>query len=473
MQLNGIDKVMGLSSIDQDRLNKCVRVLKQHSQNNAKRSKYYDERITAADVNIGIAVPENMRTARDITCPWAKKAVSTLANRSVFDGFVNTDDELVPNEMLDLLNHLVSENDLTNRYRKFLRSELVHGVSFATVSRGLHNEPAAVVNIHSADKASAVWDNRLNRIEYGMAISKTGQLGGNGLDVPLIVDLYTDEATIQIMRFDLSTWHATYMPHAAGRPLMEPLSYMPDELHPFGQSRISEPVMSIIDGYLRARLRMEIGAELFTSPQKVISGADDDAFEMDKMESYITKILLLGKDEDGDVPHVSLLQASSMQPHIDVMRNLAAQFAGATNTPISELGVIHDNPSSAQAMFAAAEPLIIEAIGLNADNGVALRNIAILMLAIALNERAEILLPLRYSIQPKFKNPSMPSMVANADSAVKICASCPSFAGTPTYWEMLGFNAADIERIQSDIAKQESKAAINALVDSLTEPGDE
>lgn len=50
-------------------------------------------------------------------------------------------------------------------------------------------------------------------------------------------------------------------------------------------------------------------------------------------------------------------------------RNLAAQFAGATCVPISELGVVHDNPSSAEAIYAAKEALVVEVDAtLNAAN---------------------------------------------------------------------------------------------------------
>ena len=64
------------------------------------------------------------------------------------------------------------------------------------------------------------------------------------------------------------------------------------------------------------------------------------------------------------------------------MRSLAVRFSGETNVPVSELGVVSDNPSSAEAIYAAKEPLVIEAVNLNADNGEALRDVALMCLAL-------------------------------------------------------------------------------------------
>ena len=50
-----------------------------------------------------------------------------------------------------------------------------------------------------------------------------------------------------------------------------------------------------------------------------------------------------------------------MQPHIDYMRSLAARFSGETNVPLSELGMVTDNPASAEAVYAAKESMIVDA----------------------------------------------------------------------------------------------------------------
>lgn len=79
----------------------------------------------------------------------------------------------------------------------------------------------------------------------------------------------------------------------------------------------------------------------------------------------------------GDVPQYGQLSQGSMQPHSDYIRSLAARFSGETNVPLSSLGVVSDNPSSAEAIYAAKEDMVIDAQNLNGDNGDAMRNDAL------------------------------------------------------------------------------------------------
>ena len=48
-----------------------------------------------------------------------------------------------------------------------------------------------------------------------------------------------------------------------------------------------------------------------------------------------------------------------------------------------------------------------------------------------------------------FRNPSMPSVAATADAAIKIASARQAFANTDTFLEMIGFDQADIRRIKS------------------------
>lgn len=61
------------------------------------------------------------------------------------------------------------------------------------------------------------------------------------------------------------------------------------------------------------------------------------------------------------MPQFGQLTQGSMQPHIDYMRSLAVRFSGETNVSLSELGVVSDNPSSAEAIYAAKEALVAAA----------------------------------------------------------------------------------------------------------------
>jgi hypothetical protein len=217
-----------------------------------------------------------------------------------------------------------------------------------------------------------------------------------------------------------------------------------------GKSRINRAVMSITDNAVREMLRTEVGAEFFTAPQRFILGADDSAFDKGKWEQYMTSVAVLTKDVDGDKPTYGQLPQMSMQPHMDYLRSLAAQFAGETGIPISSLGVIHDNPSSAEAIYAAREDLIIECEDLNATNGLALRNIGLLTLAIMQNKRVVELSANELTLMPRFKNPAKPSVVSQSDAMVKQASVALWLADTTVFLEELGYEEEQIARLKKE-----------------------
>ena len=150
-----------------------------------------------------------------------------------------------------------------------------------------------------------------------------------------------------------------------------------------------------------------------------------------------------------------------MQPHIDYMRSLACQFAGATNVPLSALGVVSDNPSSAEAIYAAKEDLVIDAQNLNAVNGIALSNVAWMALATARGsdygtERAGS------PVSPRFRNPAMPSVVTQSAAIVQQISAIPWIADTEVALEELGYSEDQISRMQSDRRRAQGRAVLNA-----------
>ncbi|MCL2757346.1 MAG: hypothetical protein FWD43_04635 [Coriobacteriia bacterium] len=273
-------------------------------------------------------------------------------------------------------------------------------------------------------------------------------------------DTYTDDAVFEITQ-ENGLFRAERKPHPQGRPLMEPLRYRPSIDRPFGKSRISGAVMSITDSAVREALRTEVSAEFFTAPQRYLLGADEEAFNKPKWTQYITSIFLASRDENGEVPTYGQLPQMSMQPHLDYSRQLAASFAGETSIPISSLGVIHDNPSSAEAIHAAREDLIIEAEGLNITNGVALRNIGLLILAIMQDKRVADLDEIEKTITPIFRNPEKPSRVSQADAIVKQAAAIPWIAETEVALEELGYTDDQRMRMLSDKHKADGRRVLD------------
>ena len=430
---------------EQDRLlfNKLKDILKNKSRRNTIRQKYYDGKIELKD--LGISIPPDLRRVETVV-GWPAKAVDMLAARSLFDGFITKD-----GAQNETLGRILTDNQFKVLYRQAVTSQLINSVAFFTVSKGLAGEPSTLISCYSAHDAAAIWDGRKKRIKAGLTVALRDEQGN-----PLTYYLYTDEAVVEI-----TDSGARYYPHKQGRPLMEAIRYAPTIDRPFGKSRISRAVMSITDSAVRAALRTEVAAEFFTTPQKYLLGADETVFrDHSKWEAYTGTIFAISKDEDGDTPQFGQLSQMSMQPHIDYIRSLASRFAGETGIPVSSLGVIHDNPASAEAIYAAKEDLVIEANMLNQTNAEALKNLALLALATERNVSIAELDEEEKSIQAKFKDASMPSIVSQSDAMIKQASVLPWIGETEVALEMLGYTEEQIIRL---MAQKKTISALNIL----------
>lgn len=456
MTLLGVANVAGLPQEEKALLDDLCHVYEQKKPRNETRQRYYDAHNRLKDLQISI--PPQLRNTETVI-GWAAKAVDALAVRSRFDGFTLGDGTPA---LLDV----VAGNHLRVLYQQATTSELTSSCSFMTVSAGWEDEPDVIVSAYSALNAAGLWDARKKRIKAGMSIVRVDPDGREEQRQTVSwVNLFTDSATWEIKRDESGLWSATAHPHKMGRPMMEPLTYRPSLDRPFGKSRISRAVMSITDSAVRAALRAEVGAEFFTSPQKYVLGADDGLFEdTSRWEAYIGNIFALSDNEDGERVSFGQLPQGTMQPHVDYMRSLAARFSGETSIPVSELGVIHDNPASAEAIFAAKESLVIEAESLNETNAIALQNIGRMALAAIDDVPLDELDGNKKALTPHFKNPAMPSIVSQADAMVKIASAAPYIAQTEVFLEELGFDEATRQRLLEEKAQIEQTAAIQAAI---------
>lgn len=442
-----IGSVTNLPDEELSILNRLVQVWQTKYLRNSLRYKYYSYKNTLDD--LGISIPPKLQNVETIV-GWPAKAVDALVMRSRFDGFTfSGEDDAVMDE-------IVRGNKLKTLYQQACRSELIGSCAFLTTSAGSDNEPPAIISAYSPMFAAGEWDRRQKRLKWGLTIIDTKKSTTSDDEEPIWVNLYTDKATWEIKKEDTG-WVANEVKHNLGRPLMEALVFRPSLEKPFGMSRISRAVMSITDSAVREALRTEVGAEFYTAPQKYILGVDDDFLDgKTKWEAYIGAVLALTNNEDGEKPSVGMFSQGTMQPHTEYMRSLAARFSGETSIPISELGVIHDNPASAEAIYASKESLVCEAEDMNEINGAALCEIGKMALAIAKGKTLEDLDDNERSIACRFKNPAKPSLVSQADAMVKVISAIPWVAESDLALEELGFNNEAVRRLKS--AKEKAKA---------------
>ena len=441
-----ISNAQGLYEEERILLRELMDVYNFHYSKNRIKDKYYNGHVTLGDVNLGIALPEGFR-GLEIGCEWGAKAVDVLASRSMFDGFVGASG----NES-DAMRGICDSNGLLFEYGKACRDELKYGCSFATLSAD--SEIGVKIRFHSPMTSAALWDGEKGRIKCGFAIIDTApDEAKDSTWHPSLVNFYTDDAVV-VLKAQGERWFAERYPHKMGRPLMEPFVWNATNQKPFGRSRIKKPVRELIKGYVRTVANATIGLEFSTAPQKYLLGLTDEQYDVvvnQKFKQYIGSLIASTTNpETGEKPTFGQLPQGTITPHVNMIRLLATQFSAATGLTVSDVGIVNDaNPTSSEAIIAQSQTLVLMAEQLNAGNGDALHNIALMAQAIARNVRLEDLTEDERDVIAHFKNPAMPSVSSTADAAIKIASARQGFAQTDTFLEMIGFDQADIRRIKA------------------------
>ena len=120
--------VIGLDADVAYKFTELLNVYNKYATKNAQKDRYYEGKISVNEVNLGIALPENLGKL-EIGCAWGAKTVDVLAARSMFDGFVGLDGSDV-----EILDEIAVANSLLTEYMKACRDELKYGCTFATLS---------------------------------------------------------------------------------------------------------------------------------------------------------------------------------------------------------------------------------------------------------------------------------------------------------------------------------------------------
>lgn len=459
---------------------------------NRTLSRYYNMKNSMK--NLSISIPPQLEKLQEVV-GWCSKAVHAHSTRSVFDGFVF---EGGNNKELDAL---VIQNKLKSLYKQACLSALVHGVSAMTVMRGVEGQPSVKVRVHSANQFCALWDKDEDRIGCGVVL---GDVDRDGHPTRYVVHM--PDAVLELYRIDWEgavswngrkeRWGCNVEYNPMGRPLMEVFTHDPDPDRPLGHSMLTPELLGIVDKAMRDVLRMEIGAEFFTFPQRYILGAEENLFSgpapegttldedgnlvdeegnivdlpsdpVAKFRAYIGSFLALTRDEDGDVPSVGQFASPSADNFTAVFENDAQRFSGATNVPLAQLGVLSNTYTSSDALGAANDPLILDVEEINRLNADSMCVVGLMMMAIDQGVPIEGLSEHHKSVQAYFKDPSMPTIAARADAWTKLGSVDKSIIGTRVYYEGIGLSQPTIDRLMKEKQQAGAISSLNMIANNL------
>lgn len=380
------------------------------------RYSYYDMKHKARDFMI--STPPDLRNFMNVL-GWCGKAVDSLADRLVFQGFDND---------VFGMNGIYAMNNQDILVDSAILGALISACDFFYITQDSDGSPR--MRVIDGRHATGIIDPVTNMLKEGYAVIEFDEY-----DQPIIEAYFMPGAT-EIYEKGKPQYTVR---NSAPYPLLVPVIYRPDATRPFGHSRISRACMDIVDSAARTVKRSEISAEFYSYPQKYVLGMDPDAERMEKWQAMMSAMLRIDKDEDGDKPTVGQFQQQSMAPHAEQLRMFAGMFAGETGLTLDDLGFPSANPSSSEAIKASHETLRLTARKAQRTLGVGLLNAGYLAACVRDNypyERKQVS-DTRLLWAPIFE-PDITALGAVGDAVGKIQTAFPDYFDERKLKELTG-----------------------------------
>lgn len=415
---------------------------------NVIRSQYRDMRVRIKPTG---NMPAEAIARVEAVSEWPDKAVTALAERSVFEGFVMPGGDQDPFDLKSILR----ANRFDLELPQAIDSTYTHSCAFITTAMGdvQSGEPEVLVMAREATWSAARWDSRRRVVRDMLAITDTDDQGQ-----PTAMDVMFPYVVLSLTRRPSGSWVADRRPNALGEVLAEPLVYEPSLTRPFGRSRINRAVMNITDRALLTIIRSEIASDFYATPRMYALGVAQDAFTKGKWQAAIDSWFAVTKDEDGDTPTVGQFPQMTMQPLNDHYRTIATQFSGATGVPVSSLGIVTDNPPSAEALYADDRRIVNTARRQNRFMGAALARVGQRIVKLRGQETPDLV-----DLDVAWANPAFTSPQTSADALVKLSSVFPWLSESEVALEYAGFSQAEITRLLSDKRRAQGSGVLAQL----------
>lgn len=397
---------------------------------------------------LGISMPpelEDLRTALG----WPRIGVDLLWECLDVEGFrfpgADTTDQVSW--------EIWQRNDLDTEFPLGVLDSLIFGLSYMAV--GTSDElDVPWMTVESPLNMTARWDPRRRAVEGAMQhyVDDDGRQFATLYLPDQTIELAPDErGALEVVDRDRHRQGAVPVFRLANRSRTHDRG---------GRSEITPELRTVTNSAIRGLLRMEVGAEFFSSPQRWILGASEKAFQdtdgnpKSAWETYIGRFLALERDEEGNLPQLGQFQPADPTGHTKVLDKYAEIAAGIIGVDVSYLGKSTDNPASADAIRLKTDQRVQKARrrqrGLNAP----LRGAVNLALAFQRGDAAEV----SRLLEVLWRAPEVPTPAATTDAVTKQIESGYLPATSDVTGAKLGYTAVERRQVDADREREQAEA---------------
>lgn len=216
---------------------------------------------------------------------------------------------------------------------------------------------------------------------------------------------------------------------------------------PVGESVITQGARELTCAATVERSRLSSVSRAYSRPTFVLNGiwqamaaevSEDILNQTTKLsQNRATALYLPANPEDGSKLDLTKLDPQSFAPYLTVIEFYAKQTAAAFNIQVGELGITESNPSSADALYALKEDLVISVNAFNKSITPTLDDYIAAVAAYRGEKAPEI----------TFEDPATPSLVTMADAFVKVASVVPHLAYSPEALRRAGVPESAIREV--------------------------
>lgn len=423
-------------------------VLASHQGANTVKQNFYDAKSRMKD--LGISIPPHMRNI-DTVMGWPGTVVDVLDERLDFEGWSE-----------DFVDDVFWSNDLDVEAPLAHVDALIYGVSYATVTTGVGDEPDVMVNFVPPTQMVGVRSRRSRVLSEAVQfIEPDDNAGESGRRAVL----FRPDETVW-MRADERGWRVEGVDeHRLGRVQAVQFTNRMRASKLGGRSEITPAVISYTEAALRTLVGAEVAREFYAVPQRYILGApesfmfDEDGRPRSGWDTMLGRMLAVERDpETGELPSMGSFPAYSMSPFFEQVRHYSQLLAAETSIPPTYLGFVTDNPSSADAIRMAENRLVKRAERRQAMFGKAWTEIGRLAMMVRDGRRFQDLTDAELAMRPQWRDASTPTRAAAADEVQKMIAAGVYTPRGEYTMKRMGLSPQDKEMLRRDNAADSAGA---------------